>query len=165
MYHISHRKGETGGMGLLLKVFSYGDPVDIVKMLVVAMILLSNGHYHFLHNQGFHFQKETLLLLSFINKEELLMSYVVCQKPKCQQRYPIEYFRSILRDTKPVKCEKCCTVLIEKDGRINALQDATIRSIHTMAKLEALRLEEIKEKRKELYQLKKEIEALTAITL
>ena len=92
------------------------------------------------------------------------MSYVVCPTPKCQQRYPIEYFRPILRDTKPVQCEKCCAVLIEKDGRINVLQDATILSINTMAELEALRLEELKEKRKELNQLKKEIEALTAIT-
>ncbi|MEK3955671.1 hypothetical protein [Psychrobacillus sp. FSL K6-1464] len=85
------------------------------------------------------------------------MGYLVCQKSKCQQTYPIKDFS---KDSKDVACEKCGGVLIDKDGRANMSQNATVIPVITAEELEVQRLEKIKRKHKELAALEREIQVL-----
>lgn len=88
------------------------------------------------------------------------MVYVVCQTKKCQQTYSIDSLGEITKDTKNIKCKKCGGVLIDKNGRGNLSQHADVIPVIDDENDEKIRQEEIRQKRREIDKLKKEIKRL-----
>lgn len=85
------------------------------------------------------------------------MGYLVCQTGKCQQTYPIKDFS---KDSRDVACERCGGILIDKDGRANMSQNATVIPVITTEELEKQRQKKIQRKRQELAALQKELQVL-----
>lgn len=84
------------------------------------------------------------------------MTYVVCQRPNCQQTYPLSQFS---KETVNASCEKCGGVVI-KDGRANFSQNATVIPVITPGEIEQGRKKELSRKRKDLARLQADIQAL-----
>lgn len=85
------------------------------------------------------------------------MTYVVCQTSRCQQTYPLEFFGEVTANTKNIDCEKCGGVLVDSEGRANFSQNSAVIPVVTIEELEKQRDSDLKEKRKLMKQLKKEI--------
>lgn len=88
------------------------------------------------------------------------MTYVVCQTNKCQQTYPMEFFGVITEETKSVSCEKCGGVLIDDEGRANFSRNDTVIPVVSFEEIEEQKASTLKEKRRQLKNLKKEIKEL-----
>lgn len=85
------------------------------------------------------------------------MAYIVCQANKCQQTYPIEQFD---RNAKNISCGKCGGVLIDKNGYANFSQNSTVIPVISAEEIAENQVRKLREKRKELEQLTKEIREL-----
>jgi ribosomal protein S27E len=88
------------------------------------------------------------------------MTYVVCQTGRCQRTYPIKQFT---KESKNVFCEKCGGILIDSEGRGNLSRNPTVIPVISLMELKERNEVNLREKRKLLNQLKKEIKELEEI--